>query len=123
MRLRFFLCFLLLLGAFGLGAANLSGKWSGSIDVVEDGQARTVSVLLMLKHDGAKLSGTAGSDESDQHTITKANVDGDKVSLEVDGGDVTFYLDLKVDGDQMTGDARRGDSPKMKMSVKRVKEG
>ena len=39
-------------------------------------------------------------------------------------GDVPFYLDLKVVGDQMTGDARRGgDSPRMKLSVKRVKEG
>jgi hypothetical protein len=123
MRPRFFLSFLLLLGAFGLGAANLSGKWSGSIDAVEDGQSRTVSVLLILKQDGPKLSGTAGGDENDQHTITKANVDGDKLSLEIDGGDVTFYLDLIVDGDQMTGDARRGDSPRMKISVKRVKEG
>ncbi len=122
MRVRIFSILLLLLGALALGASNLSGKWSGSINVVhDDGQPQSVSVLLILKHDGNKLSGTAGEDENDQHAITKATIDGDKVSLEVDGGEVTFYLDLKVDGDQMTGDARRGDSPKMKMSVKRVK--
>jgi hypothetical protein len=123
MRLRFFLSLLPLLGAFALGAANLSGKWTGSVNVVEDGQSKSVPVVLFLKHDGTKLGGTAGEDASDQHTITKATLDGDKVSLEIDGGDVTFYLELKVDGDQMTGDARRGDSPRMKMSVKRVKEG
>lgn len=123
MRTRIFVSLLLLLGALGLGAANLSGKWTGSVNVVEDGQSKSVPVVLILKHDGTKLGGTAGEDENDQHTITKATVDGDKVSLEIDGGDVTFYLDLKVDGDQMIGDARRGDSPKMKMSVKRVKEG
>lgn len=123
MRLRFFVCLLLLLGAFGLAAADLSGKWSGSIDVVEDGQTRTVAVFLILKQDGSKLSGSAGENESDQHPITKGTLDGEKLSLEVDGGDATYYLDLRVAGDQMTGDARRGDSTRMKMSVKRVKEG
>jgi hypothetical protein len=121
MLIRLLLTLPLFLGAFGLGAADLSGKWSGSIEVVEDGQSRTVSVLLILKQDGTKLNGTAGGDENDQHAITKATVDGDKVRLEIDGGDVTFYLDLKVDGDQMTGEARRGDDPRMKISVKRVK--
>ncbi len=121
MQLRILLSLFLLLGAFALGASNLSGKWSGAINVVhDDGQAQTVSVFLILKQDGNKLSGTAGEDENDQHAITKAIIDGEKVSLEVDGGEVTFYLDLKVDGDQMTGDARRGDSPRMKISLKRV---
>jgi hypothetical protein len=63
--------------------------------VHDDGQAQTVSVFLILKQDGNKLSGTAGEDENDQHDISKATIDGEKVSLE-------------VDGDQMTGDARRG---------------
>lgn len=82
----------------------------------------TVPVLLILKQDGNKITGTGGGDEQDRHPIQKGVVDGDNLTIEVDGGQAIFYLDIKVDGDQMSGDARRGDSARMKMTLKKLKE-
>jgi hypothetical protein len=121
--LKSILLSLLLLVAGGLGAADLSGKWSGTVDVKEDGQSRTVSALLVLKQDGKTLTGTAGGEENDRLHIRKGTVEGNAVTLEVQGEDAVFYVDLTVDGDQMNGNARRGESgEKMKLSLKRVKE-
>jgi hypothetical protein len=111
---------LLLLGAWTVSAADLSGKWTGTIDVKENGESKTVPVLLILKQDGTKLTGSGGGNEDDQHALTKGSVDGDKVTLEAKTDEDTFFLELKVDGDQMTGDVRKGDSARMKISVKRM---
>ena len=114
---------LLLLVAGALSAADVSGKWSGTVDVKENGESRTVSALLVLKQQGNALTGTAGGDENDVHPIRKGTVAGNAVTLEVDGGDVVFFVELTVDGDQMNGNARRGENgDKMKLSLKRIKE-
>ena len=115
------LSLLLLLGAaWAASASDLSGKWTGTIDVKENGESKTVPVLLILKQDGTKLTGSGGGSEEDQHPITKGSVDGDKVKIEAQAEDDTFYLELTVDGDQMSGDVRKGDSERMKMSLKRM---
>ena len=114
------LSLLLLLGAWTASAADLTGKWTGTIEVKENGESRTVPVLLILKQEGAKLTGSGGSSEDDQHPISKGSVEGDKVTIEAQADDDTFYLELKIDGDKMTGDVRKGDSPPMKISVKRT---
>lgn len=114
---------LLMLGAGSLVAADVSGKWSGTVDFKEDGESRTISAVLILKQDGNTVTGTAGQDENDLHSIRKGSIDGEALTLEIDGGDVVYYLELKVAGDEITGDARRGDeSARMKVSLKRVKE-
>lgn len=113
---------LLLLSAGSCAAADVSGKWSGTIDLKEDGQAKTVPAFLILKQDGSNLTGSGGGNETDQHPIRKGMVDGDNVTLEVQDGDSVFTLTLKVDGDQITGVVGKDDSPKMKISLKRVKE-
>jgi len=121
--LKSILLSLVLLAAWGLSAANVSGKWSGTVDVMEDGQSRTVTALLLLKQDGNTLTGTAGCGDSDRFPIRKGTVDGNAVTLEVDAGDAVFFVDLTVDGDQMNGNARRGESgEKLKISLKRMKD-
>jgi uncharacterized protein involved in tellurium resistance len=115
------LTLLLLLGAWTAAAADLSGRWTGTIDVKENGESRTVPVLLILKQEGTKLTGSGGGSEDDQHAILKGSVEGDKVTIEAEGNEHgNFHLELKVDGDQMTGDVRRGDSERMKMTLKRT---
>ncbi len=109
----------LLLAAWTVQAADLSGKWTGTIDLKEDGQSRTIPVVLVLKQDGAKLTGTGGGNEDDQHPIGKSSVDGDQVQIEVQDNEHTFFLNLKVDGDQMTGDVHKDDGAKMKIAVTR----
>jgi hypothetical protein len=113
---------LLLAAAWTLSGADLTGKWSGTVDLKQDGEAQTIPVLMIVKQDGAKLTGTAGPEE-EQHPIQNGVVDGDKVTLEVDSGEAIYYLELKVDGDEISGLVKQGaDGEKMKIAMKRVKE-
>jgi len=113
---------LLLLAAWTLSASDLTGKWSGTVDMKQDGDAQTIPVVMIVKQDGKTLTGTAGPEE-DQHPIQKGLVDGDTVTFEVDSGDAIFYLELKLDGDQLSGAAKAGaDGEKMKIALKRVKQ-
>jgi hypothetical protein len=113
---------LLLLAAWTLSASDLTGKWSGTVDMKQDGDAQTIPVIMVVKQDGKTLTGTAGVEE-DQHPIQKGIVDGDTVTFEVDNGEAIFYLELKLDGDQLSGAAKAGaDGEKMKIALKRVKQ-
>ncbi|MGD0301375.1 MAG: hypothetical protein ABSE86_30220 [Bryobacteraceae bacterium] len=113
---------LLLAAAWTLSGADLTGKWAGTVDMKQDGEAQTIPVVMIVKQEGNKLTGTAGPEE-DQHTIQKGVVDGDTVTLEVDGGEAIYYLELKVDGDQISGAVKQGtDGEKMKIALKRVKQ-
>jgi hypothetical protein len=113
---------LLLLAAWTLSASDLTGKWSGTVDMKQDGDAQTMPVIMIVRQEGNKLTGTAGLEE-DQHAIQKGVVDGDTVTFEVDSGDSIFYLELKLDGDQLSGAAKEGaDGEKMKIALKRVKQ-
>jgi len=113
---------LLLAAAWTLSAADLTGKWAGTFDMKEDGNAQAMSVVMIVKQEGNKLTGTAGVEE-DQHPIQKGIVDGDTVTFEVDSGEAIYYLELKLDGDQLSGAAKAGpDGEKMKIALKRVKQ-
>lgn len=113
---------LLLAGAFTLSGADVSGKWSGTVDLKQDGEAHTIPVIMVLKQEGSKVTGTAGPEE-EQHPIQKGSVDGDTITLEVDSGDALYYLELKLDGDAMSGNVKQGaDGEKMKIAMKRVKQ-
>ena len=113
---------LLLMAAWTLSGADLTGKWSGTLDMKQDGEAQTIPVVMTLKQDGKTLTGTAGPEE-DQHAIQKGAVDGDTVTMEVDSGEAIYYLELKVDGDQISGAVKQGaDGEKMKIALKRVKQ-
>ena len=122
--MKSFLLSLLLLTAFCLSAAaDVTGKWSGTVDLKADGEAQTITVVMTLKQDGNTLTGTAGPDDGEQHPIQKGTVDGDNLTMEVDSGDAIYYIELKVDGDSITGNVKQGsDGEKMKISLKRVKQ-
>ena len=115
----------LLLAALSL-FADVSGKWSGSFDITgPDGQTKPDTAFLNLKQDGNKISGTAGPNEQKQFNIKTGQIDGDKITMEVemeDGGVLSF--DLKVDADHIKGDVKgqMGDEKMTaKMDVTRVK--
>jgi hypothetical protein len=113
---------LLLVAAGTLSAHDLTGKWAGTFDLKDDGEVQTIPVVMVVKQDGNKLTGTAGTEE-DQHAIQKGVVDGDAVTMEVDTGEAIYYLELKVDGDQIAGSVKQGaDGEKTKIALKRVKD-
>jgi hypothetical protein len=82
-------------------AGDLTGKWSGSFRA--DGADHDVPQFFILKHDGNKLTGTAGPDQSEQYPIENGKVDGDRVSFEVTTGEWKFTYDLKATDASMIG--------------------
>jgi opacity protein-like surface antigen len=107
---RFLACVLLAFAATAIAmAADVSGKWTGSL-TPENGDAQ--SALLVLKQDGAVITGTAGPDENQQFPIQTGKVDGNKIVIEIAPTEGTLYhLELVLDGDHMKGDltAKRDD--------------
>ncbi len=68
--------------ALALSGADVSGKWSGTIDVEDAGNTTPVSVELVQKSDlvSGKIGRQGGGDEG---TIRNGKIDGAKVSFEV----------------------------------------
>jgi hypothetical protein len=117
---------LLAFAALVSSAADVTGRWSGKAEFVADGQPRQVPVMMDLKQDGAKVTGTIESSEGNRHEITAGKIEGDKVQLQVETNDGPARLELNASGDQMAGDAYRdagdGFKPAAKVSVTRVKQ-
>jgi hypothetical protein len=129
MKKSFFLTSLLfsvLFSAAALCAINVTGKWSGTLQL--EGEADSKPAYLVLKQDGDKLAGSAGPSESEQHSFEGGKVEGNKLTLDVPlggQGEGSMHFDMQVQGDQMTGQVKRGGEGKneaAKISLKRVAE-
>jgi hypothetical protein len=110
-----------------LSAAEVTGRWSGTLSILTgDGQTREEPVLLILRQEGAKVTGTGGRDDADRHQVMEGKLDGDKIVLDVEAGSAPIHLELQVRGDDMIGEASRtrGDGAKQtaKIAVKREKQ-
>jgi|SRR5579864_1503023 len=100
--------------ALALSGADLSGKWSGTIDIEDSGSSTTVEVELVQKADA--VSGKMGrAGLGSEATIRNGKVDGAKVSFEVISAETNspwkFTLTL-VDGrleGEMKGTADEGE--------------
>lgn len=90
-----------LLFILGVPVGDVSGNWHGSFRV--DGGDHDVPQLLLLKEDGAKLTGTGGPDATERYPISNGQVNGDRVTFELTTGDWKFFYDLKNSRMQMTG--------------------
>ena len=108
-----------------LSAPNLTGKWSGTLQV--EGGNGSKPVYMILKQDGNRLSGSGGPDESEQHPFEGGKVEGSKVTFDVllGGGPGLMHFDLQIRGDDITGQMKRsgeGLNEAAKISMKRVAE-
>ena len=101
--MKLFLCVMLAMFlAFAAAAADASGKWSGTLqqESGEDGSA-----FVILKQDGAILTGSGGPNETEQWPFQNGKVAGDKVSFEVKSPDgVVYKCELTLAGDSLAGD-------------------
>lgn len=89
-------------------AADLSGKWSGTFEARNArGETRIQPVLIILKQNGVKLSGTGGPNEDERHPILNGSVEGEKVTIEVSAGHAKIYFDLKATEAGLAGQMRR----------------
>jgi hypothetical protein len=117
---------LLILGAvaFTVSAADVSGKYSGTF-APEDGESS--GAYVVLKQNGAAITGSAGPSASEQWPIITGKIAGNRITFEVKSGeDGTLYkADLVVSGDSLkgavTGTRAEGAPLKAKLDVARVK--
>ena len=125
--MRFFLCVIALTALAGVAAAdtNVTGKWSGSFNVTgPNGETKDGTALLVLKQDGAAITGSVGPDEGEQHPITKGKIEGGKITLEAADGEMAITFNLVVNGERITGEANavgEGRTMKAKLEVTRGK--
>jgi hypothetical protein len=115
----------LLLAAAGLIAADATGTWTGTLTPTGPGTGgESHPALLVLKQDGAKLTGTAGPNAEEQNPIENGKAENGKLTFEVQaGGGMKF--NLTHEGDEIKGDISRerdGQTQTAKLAVKRQKE-
>ncbi|PYT68237.1 MAG: hypothetical protein DMG39_21720 [Acidobacteria bacterium] len=124
----FFISILLcvLFSAAALCAINVTGKWSGTLQM--EGETDSKPAYLILKQEGNKLAGSAGPSESEQHSFEGGKVEGNRLTFDVPlggQGEGSMHFDMQVQGDQMTGQVKRGGEGRneaAKISLKRVAE-
>ncbi len=112
---------LLLASAAILLGADATGTWTGTLSPEGGGDG---PAYMILKQEGTTLTGTAGPNEAQQQPIANGKVSGPDVTFEVPtrGGIMKFVL--KLDGDEIKGDASReqdGQKQTAKIAVKRQK--
>ena len=115
-------------GAQTSSSPNLSGRWSGSFDVVlADGNVQPDSSLLLLKQDGKSLTGTAGQSEAHQSPISNGEVAAGHARFDlVVNPQMTVHFDLAIDGDHLHGSATGMPTPagaKVVVDAKRWPDG
>lgn len=114
---------LLTFAVVSLIAADATGTWTGTLIVpTSDGGEKSSPARLVLKQDGAKLTGTAGPDASEQRAIENGKAENGNLAFEVPNGETTMKFSLKQEGDQINGQItreREGRTQTAKLSVKR----
>jgi hypothetical protein len=111
------------LTAVTLSAADATGKWTGQL-FPSDGDGTGRPAHLVLKQDGATLTGTAGPDAGEQHPIQNGKAEDGRLTFDVPTGGTVMKFSLKQVGDDITGDIERereGQKQTAKLSVKREK--
>jgi hypothetical protein len=125
--MRAFVCVLLLalLAGIAIADTNVTGKWSGSFNVIgQDGDGNDSTAVLMLKQNGSEITGTVGPNEGEQHTITKGKIEGDKITILVEDEGHTVTFALVATTDRITGEVNivhEGQTRKAKLDVTRAK--
>jgi len=95
----------LMVFALAAAAADVTGTWTGKVDVGNPGSDPTIPMSITLKENGSELTGTAG-DASHQFPIDKAEITGNSVKFQVAAGPAVLTFNLRQEGDVMTGTAK-----------------
>jgi hypothetical protein len=109
----------------GFGA-DATGTWTGTIQIPASNnrEARSVPAHLVLKQEGATITGTAGPDAAQQFAIRNGTVDHATLRFDAPAGEAVMKFVLIQEGDQIRGEVsreREGASPeKSTISVKRA---
>ncbi len=113
----------LLLSITTAGASNVTGKWSGTMQL--EGQTRFEPVYMVPKQEGNKLAGSGGPNENEQNPFEGGKVEGNKLMFDIPLGESSMHFEMESQEDQITGEMRRQREGKVetaKISLKRVAE-
>jgi hypothetical protein len=84
-------------------AADVTGTWTGTL--LPDGNANADTVLLTIRQEDDKVTGSAGPNPTNQFPLT-GSVKDDRFIFEVRRNETrVISFDLQIKGDQMTGRA------------------
>ncbi len=87
-------------GTAALGtAADLTGKWSGTLSIAGENMPSYMSLM----QDGPMIVGSMGHDETHQFPLRNVTVDQDTLAFEASTPKVTFSLSLKISEDSLKG--------------------
>src|SRR3954451_3351319 len=88
-------------------AADVTGSWSGPMKMKMGDDVRDDTALLVLKQSGGAITGTIGPNEERRYDISKGTIDDNTIHIEaVMQGETKLILDLKLDGEKLTGDLK-----------------
>ena len=111
-----------------LWAGDVTGIWSGPMEMKKGDETKADSAYLVLKQTGSEVTGTVGPNEEKRLPITKGTAEGDNIYLEAaapEGENNKMVLRLKLDGDKLVGElkAEGPTAPQLsgKMSLTKVK--
>lgn len=126
--MRTLICILLFsaLAISAAGAAELTGKWSGSFDITgPDGATKADTAYMELKETHGQVTGTAGPNAEKQWAVQNGKLDGNKLTFEIrneEGALLVFDLTFEGEGIQGTCAGTNGEGEKMsaRLVLKRV---
>ena len=93
---RIVLLALLLIAPVAGAQTDLTGTWTGPFIMTMDGQTRDDTAMMVLKHKGAELTGTAGPNAEQQWPILKGKVDGASLEFDVQSDEPLIHFSLKL---------------------------
>lgn len=105
------LFFLLAVFAIALYAADVTGRWTGTIDVHDtaSGSIVTTPVQIQFEQKGDSLSGKVGrAEDRDTVDIKNGRIDGDRVTFEASSVETAgpMKFSLKLTGGKLEGDMK-----------------
>ena len=91
--------------ALALSGSDLTGKWSGTIEIADEGATTPVSVQFVQKADVVlgKIGRTGGGEEE---SIRNGKVDGKKVSFEVNSAHGLMKFALTLEEERLEGEMK-----------------
>ncbi|MDR3698809.1 MAG: hypothetical protein P4L56_04180 [Candidatus Sulfopaludibacter sp.] len=114
-KLRGFGLFLLL--ASGAWGADVTGKWTGSLDLNTGTHG---GACVLLKQQGGTITGTQGPSEAKQFALTSGRIDGGQVTIEARPGATVLRLTMKLEGNKLSGDVFEDDQKIGTVSLQKV---
>jgi CubicO group peptidase (beta-lactamase class C family) len=110
-----------LLAWFPAGAADLTGRWTGTLDITgPDGTSRSQPACLVLKQDGSTLSGRFGPNPADMRDISKGAIADGQVGFDLPLGNRTMHAKLAMETDRLMGEIAGPGAPQLKLTLTRL---